>query len=149
MGREGVKQEIIGDLAAEALFGESSELYLRLYGEGLIDSSFGGGFEAVDGCAMLTCGGDSEDAQAVRDAISPTVSSEAASSGEIITEDQAKAIALEHAGLAEADISRLQVRKDFDDGRQEYEVEFHVDRMEYEYEIDAVTGKILSFDKDL
>ena len=71
------------------------------------------------------------------------------SSSENITEDQAKAIALEHAGLTEADISRLQVRKDFDDGRQEYEVEFHVDRMEYEYEIDAVTGKILSFDKDL
>ena len=69
MGESAIRQEIIGDLAAEALFGESSPLYLRLYEQGLIDSSFGGGFESVDGCAMLTCGGDSEDPQAVRQAI--------------------------------------------------------------------------------
>ena len=42
-GMESVRQEVVGDLAAEALFGESSPLYLRLYEEGLIDSSFGGG----------------------------------------------------------------------------------------------------------
>jgi len=68
-GPEGVKQEIIGDLAAEALFGESSRLYLKLYDEGLIDSSFGGGFETVEGMAMLLASGDSEDPEAVRDAI--------------------------------------------------------------------------------
>ena len=69
MGAEGIRQEVIGDLAAEVLLGEASELYLRLYEEGLIDSSFGGGFEVSDGCALLTCGGDSDDALAVRDAI--------------------------------------------------------------------------------
>ena len=68
-GPEGVKQEIIGDLAAEALFGESSRLYLKLYDEGLIDSSFGGGFETVEGMAMLLASGDSENPEAVRDAI--------------------------------------------------------------------------------
>ena len=68
-GEEAIRQEILGDLAAEALFGESSGLYLRLYEEGLIDSSFGGGFETVDGCAMITCGGDSDDPDAVADAI--------------------------------------------------------------------------------
>jgi predicted Zn-dependent peptidase len=68
-GVNAIRQEVIGDLAAEALFGESSGLYLRLYEEGLIDSSFGGGFETVDGCALLTCGGDSEDPYAVRDRI--------------------------------------------------------------------------------
>jgi len=68
-GIDAIRQEVIGDLAAEALFGESSRLYLQLYGEGLIDSSFGGGFETVDGCALLTCGGDSEDPYAVRDRI--------------------------------------------------------------------------------
>ena len=68
-GIDAVRQEVIGDLAAEALFGESSALYLRLYEDGLIDQSFGGGFETVDGCAMLTCGGDSHDPRAVRDAI--------------------------------------------------------------------------------
>ena len=68
-GEAAIRQEVIGDLAAEALFGESSELYLKLYEQGLIDTSFGGGFETVDGCAMLTCGGDSHDPKAVRDAI--------------------------------------------------------------------------------
>ena len=69
VGEAAIRQEIVGDLAAEALFGESSELYLRLYEQGDIDSSFGGGFETVDGCALLTCGGDSERAEAVRDAV--------------------------------------------------------------------------------
>ena len=69
MGEKAIRQEVIGDLAAEALFGESSKLYLELYEQGLIDTSFGGGFETVDGCAMLTCGGDSHDPKAVRDAL--------------------------------------------------------------------------------
>ncbi len=68
-GDAAIRMEMVADLAAEALFGESSELYLRLYEQGLIDSSFGGGFETVDGCAMLLCSGDSEDAATVRDAI--------------------------------------------------------------------------------
>jgi len=68
-GDDAIRREAVGDLAAEMLFGESSPLYLMLYEEGLIDSSFGGGFETVDGCALLTCGGDSDDPEAVRDAI--------------------------------------------------------------------------------
>ena len=68
-GEEGVRWEIIGDLAAEALFGESSPLYLKLYEQGLIDSSFGGGFETVEGMAMIACTGDSEDPKAVQEAI--------------------------------------------------------------------------------
>jgi predicted Zn-dependent peptidase len=68
-GDEAVRGETIGDLAAEALFGESSPLYLRLYEEGLIDTSFGGGFDTLDGMAMLTASGDSEDPQTVRSAI--------------------------------------------------------------------------------
>ena len=88
-GAEAVRQEIIGDLAAEALFGESSQLYLQMYEQGLVDSSFGGGFETVDGCALLTCGGDSEDAYAVRDAILARVEE------------------LVEAGIPEADLLRM------------------------------------------
>ena len=69
LGERAIRREVIGDLAAEALFGESSALYLKLYEQGLIDSSFGGGFETVEGCAMLTCGGDSHDPAAVRSAV--------------------------------------------------------------------------------
>ena len=68
-GPEAVRQEIIGDLAAEALFGESSRLYLRLYEAGIIDGSFGGGFETVEGMSMLTASGDSQQPEAIRDAI--------------------------------------------------------------------------------
>ena len=68
-GEAAIRAEIVGDLAAEALFGESSALYLQMYESGLIDASFGGGFETVDGCAMITCGGDSVDPQAIRSAI--------------------------------------------------------------------------------
>ena len=68
-GKDAATLDVVGYLAAEVLLGESSPLYLDLYQKGLIDTSFGAGFETVDGCAMLTCGGDSEDAQAVRRAI--------------------------------------------------------------------------------
>jgi len=68
-GEDAIRQEIIGDLAAEALFGEASELYLSLYEQGLIDASFGGGFETVEGMAMLTVSGDSHDAQRILELI--------------------------------------------------------------------------------
>ncbi|MBQ3504461.1 MAG: insulinase family protein [Oscillospiraceae bacterium] len=68
-GEAAIRQEMVADLAAEVLFGESSPLYLKLYEEGIIDSSFGGGFETIDGCAMLLCSGDSENPEAVRTAL--------------------------------------------------------------------------------
>ena len=69
LGDTAIRKEMVADLAAEALFGESSELYLKLYEEGIIDSSFGGGFETIDGCAMLMCSGDSDEPEQVRSAI--------------------------------------------------------------------------------
>lgn len=68
-GEESVRLELIGELAAEMLFGESSPLYMKLYEKGVIDSSFGGGFDTMEGLSMLTVGGDSEDPEAVRQAI--------------------------------------------------------------------------------
>lgn len=65
-----------------------------------------------------------------------------------IGEEEAKRIALEHAGLAEADVTFVRVNLDWDDGRQEYEVEFYKDNTEYDYDIDAATGEIRSFDSD-
>lgn len=68
-GPGAVQQELIGDLAAEALMGESSPLYLRLYNSGLIDSSFACGYEDMPGVALLSCGGDSRDPEAVLSAV--------------------------------------------------------------------------------
>ena len=68
-GAEAVRREIIGDLAAEALFGESSPLYLQMYEQGIIDSAFGGGLETIQGMTILTASGDSDHPEQVRDAI--------------------------------------------------------------------------------
>ena len=68
-GPAAIREEMVADLAAEALFGESSALYTRLYEEGVIDTSFGGGFETIDGMAMLTVSGDSEEPETIRDAL--------------------------------------------------------------------------------
>ena len=50
------------------------------------------------------------------------------------------------AGASESDI--VKAHKDYDDGRQEYEVEIRYNGYEYEYEIDAETGNIISSDVD-
>ena len=68
-GIEATRRELTAELAAEALFGESSPLYQSLYEQGLIDTSFGGGFETIDGMALFTASGDSNDPKAVTDAI--------------------------------------------------------------------------------
>ena len=42
---------------------------LQMYESGIIDSSFGGGLDCADGCAMLLCSGDSEEPERVREAV--------------------------------------------------------------------------------
>ena len=68
-GIETLRQQLLGELACEALMGNSSPLYARLYGEGLINGNFGYGYEEYPGCAMLIGGGESRDPKAVRDAV--------------------------------------------------------------------------------
>ena len=68
-GEDFAHWELTAELACEALMGESSGLYLRLYEQGLIDSSFGWGVETIDGSAMVLCGGDSDAPERVRDEI--------------------------------------------------------------------------------
>lgn len=63
------RSEWAADLACEALFGESSALYRELYEEGLIDGSFYGGFETLDGAAMVLLSGDSRDPGRVAEAV--------------------------------------------------------------------------------
>lgn len=65
-----------------------------------------------------------------------------------ITEDQARAAALTHAGFTEADVTWLSSHLDRDDGRQIYEVEFFSGNIEYDYDIDAQTGDIISYSQD-
>ena len=65
-----------------------------------------------------------------------------------IGQDGAKAAALDHAGLTEDQVSRLNCHRDMERGRLEYEVEFRADGYEYEYTIDGATGSILDHERD-
>ena len=56
-------------LFTAGVFGTSTTLYARLYGQGLVNQSFSYGYEAYPQCAMLTVGGESRDPRAVRQAI--------------------------------------------------------------------------------
>ena len=66
-----------------------------------------------------------------------------------VTEDEARKTALSDAGVTEEQITGIRVKKDYDDGRQVYDVEFYSDNKEYDYEIDASTGEILSSDFEI
>ena len=72
-----------------------------------------------------------------------------AASGDYISADRAKQIALNDAGVKESAAVFLRANLDWDDGRMKYEVEFYSGNTEYDYDIDAVTGAILSSDRDL
>ena len=66
-----------------------------------------------------------------------------------ITAAEARAIALEHAGVAEADAQFVREKEDYDDGRAVYEIEFYAGNTEYDYEIAKDTGEIVSVDHDM
>ena len=67
-----------------------------------------------------------------------------------IDEAAAKRIALEHAGLKEADVTFTKTELEQDDGQTVYDIEFQKNGTpyEYEYEIHAETGEIVKFDTD-
>ena len=73
------------------------------------------------------------------DSISSTGS---ASSGSYIGVEKAQSIALEHAKLSAADVSKLKTELDAEDGIMVYEVEFTYKNTEYEYDINAKSGAI-------
>jgi uncharacterized membrane protein YkoI len=56
---------------------------------------------------------------------------------------------LADAGLTSEDVTFLGVELDHDAVGATYEVEFLHDSTEYEYEIDAATGAVLSADRDI
>lgn len=69
-------------------------------------------------------------------------------SPEQITQAQAIEIALAHAGLTADEVQYLYTEYEIDDRIPQYDVDFRKDRMEYDYEIHAETGDILSFEID-
>ncbi|HIT31792.1 MAG TPA: PepSY domain-containing protein [Candidatus Enterenecus stercoripullorum] len=72
------------------------------------------------------------------------------STSTMITEARAREIALNHAGVSASQVTFLKSRLDYDNGRRIYDVEFYntSSYTEYDYEIDAYTGAVLSYDFD-
>ncbi len=66
-----------------------------------------------------------------------------------ISKSKAKEIALNHAGVKSADISRYQIELEKHDGVWKYEISFNVGYTEYDYTINAESGKILESEKDI
>lgn len=69
--------------------------------------------------------------------------------GTLITAGAAKSAALTHAKLTAAQVTFVECKLDWEDGRQIYEIEFYTaDGSEYDYEIDACTAAVLKVDYD-
>lgn len=66
----------------------------------------------------------------------------------MLSENEAKEIALKDAGVNETAISNYKIKLDTDDGIKQYEIDFDAGGYEYDYEIDAVSGQILEKDKE-
>ncbi len=66
-----------------------------------------------------------------------------------ISKENAKEIAFKHSGVKEADTTNLKIKLDLEDGVAVYEVEFNVGKKEYDYDIHATKGTIISYDVDL
>lgn len=69
--------------------------------------------------------------------------------GQYIGEDKAKSIALEYAGISEQQTTFIKAYLNYDDGHVVYDVEFYSGSTEYDYEIDAVNGDILEYDREI
>lgn len=66
----------------------------------------------------------------------------------LLSESEAKRIALEHAGFSEDRVTFTKFELDYDDGISKYEIEFTVNGTEYEIDINAKTGDILKTEVD-
>ena len=87
---------------------------------------------------------DQQKAQATEPKATEPKPTEAAKT--VIGKDKAKAIALDHAGVASSKASNVKVEYDKED--QEYEVDFRSGDYEYDYTIAAYSGKVLKHDKE-
>ncbi|MDE7019203.1 MAG: PepSY domain-containing protein, partial [Lachnospiraceae bacterium] len=68
---------------------------------------------------------------------------------DIITLEEAKAAALDYAGMSAEQVRFTKIEQDYDDGMTEYEIEFYTNGKEYSFAIDAVTGSVLEMEIEM
>ena len=131
----GLSTEAVTFLGTELASRDGVDYYLVSFTSG--DSRYESQVDALSGVVI-----QSESMPLTQSASAPAEAS--------ITAEAAKAKALAHAGLAETDVTFIKAELDRDDGRLVYDVEFYTaDYKEYDYEIDAATGEVVSFDYDV
>ena len=106
--------------------------------------------------AAASAAATAESAAASAEATAPAAATEAASAPAATTGTAAPAadsyigdqaaidIALANAGFAVSDVTELEAELDLDDGAPHYDVSFKQGTTEYDYNIDAATGDIIS-----
>lgn len=62
--------------------------------------------------------------------------------------ENARTLALEHAGLSADSVTYTKTELDMDDGLMVYEIEFYCDGKEYEYKLLASDGSVLEYEVD-
>ena len=117
--------------------------------------------------SLTACGETASDLTSDAESMGSSVISDAQSGGESIVSDvesaakstesinlmagitakQARDAALKHAGLTEEQASDVDVDLDRDNGKLIYEVDFNYGNTEYDYDINAETGDVISWNK--
>ena len=76
------------------------------------------------------------------------IKTKTANSSQYIGTASAKSIALNHAGLSNYNVTFTKTKLTTEDGIKVYDVEFRTADTEYEYEINAKTGRIIEFSSE-
>ncbi len=116
-------------------------------------------FSLVFGLSLVACGGNGSNMGSdmrngmssigsAAESLADNITGNNNSSSAKISENEAKAIALKHAGIEENNITGLSITLERDDGILEYEIDFHSNGFEYDYDINAQTGEIISSNKE-
>ena len=82
------------------------------------------------------------------DSSSQTQNNQSDNSSQYIGTEKAKQIALNHAGVSSSSATFTKTKLDRDDGIYVYEIEFISGEIDYDYEINATTGNVISFDTE-
>ena len=66
-----------------------------------------------------------------------------------LSESEVRSIVLKHANVSSAEVTNWDCELDTDDGVTIFEIEFKAGGYEYDYEVNAMTGSILQYDREL
>ena len=97
---------------------------------------------------LISALGFAKDYRGIKNKTKKTTYATIKNSNANISSEKAKSIALAHAKIDKNNVTFTKIKLDKEDGRLVYEIDFFSGNRKYEYEIDANTGTVLSFDLD-